>query len=311
MKPKIFIYLSLAVTILSSISCRKTYTSSIDEANNSLLEDNNPVGYYHNEILSNFIEFHNIPSSLSTKSAADDFVKMMADYGAAVRLAYKNNPPEGDIDLWVGDVLNQAITSQLPDIINNIIERDMSATDAITYAYGRDIPSVKVENFLQELEHTLDLYGGSVSCENKITLLRLNYLQSGTLTIEERDYITWMSDVASGSYEYWNDNYRTWNPRLQGKFWDSAKRIGVKIVIGDVSGAVDAICRFKFVLGTPITWKIVAAEAAIGSIIGGVAGLLEEVLLKSSNNDIIIDIQDIPYKDIYNAYLFRIQELGI
>lgn len=48
------------------------------------------VGVYHNLILENFIEIHKTPSVLASSSNADEFIRLMSDYGAAMRLAYKN-----------------------------------------------------------------------------------------------------------------------------------------------------------------------------------------------------------------------------
>lgn len=45
---------------------------------------------YHNLILENFIEIHKTPSVLASSSNADEFIRLMSDYGAAMRLAYKN-----------------------------------------------------------------------------------------------------------------------------------------------------------------------------------------------------------------------------
>lgn len=35
---------------------------------------------------------------MASSSNTDEFIRLMSDYGAAVRLAYKNNAPAGDID---------------------------------------------------------------------------------------------------------------------------------------------------------------------------------------------------------------------
>lgn len=79
------------------------------------------VGVYHNLILENFIEIHKTPSVLASSSNADEFIRLMSDYGAAVRLAYKNNAPAGDIDRWVCDILDVSLNSRQSQLVDHII----------------------------------------------------------------------------------------------------------------------------------------------------------------------------------------------
>lgn len=41
----------------------------------------------------------------------------MADYGVAVRQAYKNDPPSSNLDQWVGEVLRVSLTAKQINIV--------------------------------------------------------------------------------------------------------------------------------------------------------------------------------------------------
>lgn len=267
------------------------------------------VGVYHNLILENFIEIHKTPSVLASSSNADEFIRLMSDYGAAVRLAYKNNAPAGDIDRWVCDILDVSLNSRQSQLVDHIINGGLSATDAIKKVYGTNSISPLIFSYVDEIEKTIDQHGGTTPCENKLNLLYVNYIKSATNS-EEKQLISWIAGVADGSYEYWDTQYTVWNPQLQGRFWNSTLRIGKRILISDVAGAIGYVAGSKlgWITGA-LTWKAVAATAGVASIIGGVDQLLEEIMsVKSTDTNTEYSVSR---EEIHKAYYIRVKELGL
>lgn len=123
MKKSIFI-----LSVIFCVACQKVddvHNKNADQrgTNEEVYPENlSDIGYYHNEILKNYISISKTPSLLSTNSESDDFIKLMADYGTSVCMAYKRNPPAGNIDKWVGNIINMSLSGRQYSILNNILQ---------------------------------------------------------------------------------------------------------------------------------------------------------------------------------------------
>lgn len=80
MKKSIFI-----LSVIFCVACQKVddvHNKNADQrgTNEEVYPENlSDIGYYHNEILKNYISISKTPSLLSTNSESDDFIKLMAD----------------------------------------------------------------------------------------------------------------------------------------------------------------------------------------------------------------------------------------
>ena len=295
-----------AISFMSSIfvSCQQEqYNNTSEDINISAIE----TGNYHNEILKNYIEIKNIPSSLNTSNESQEFIKLMADYGNAIRLAYKNNPPTGDIDNWVYNILNITYSPEFA-AVNVNLSNGVLATKAISKVFGNSAMPQYVSLYLYEMERIAALYGGTDSYKPQEESIFLRYYMSST-DKKEKELLENMHSVAQGSHEYWDKNYQLWNPKLAGRFWSGALNVGKNLLIADVSGVVAYFCAVKLYppLGA-FTWKGAAATAAGASIAKGVEMLLSEILSKSYYD---VGAQNISIEEIYAAYILRKDELSL
>ena len=295
-----------AISFMSSIfvSCQQEqYNNTSEDINISAIE----TGNYHNEILKNYIEIKNIPSSLNTSNESQEFIKLMADYGNAIRLAYKNNPPTGDIDNWVYNILNITYSPEFA-AVNVNLSNGVLATKAISNVFGNSAMPQYVSLYLDEMERIAALYGGTDSYKPQEESIFLRYYMSST-DKKEKELLENMHSVAQGSHEYWDKNYQLWNPKLAGRFWSGALNVGKNLLIADVSGVVAYFCAVKLYppLGA-FTWKGAAATAAGASIAKGVEMLLSEILSKSYYD---VGAQNISIEEIYAAYILRKDELSL
>lgn len=295
--------------LFSLLSCQKVVDKTSEKNDDPPKDELCQIGLYHNEILKNFITIRQQPSALSTSTEVDEYKKLMADYGSAVRLAYKKNPPSGNLDQWVGDVLSISISARQSKILDNILAKNMSLTNAINDGFGKKVVSDLISSYLHEIETTVNTYGGSVAIENKLTLLQMKY--SGIVPQEDRTLVRWIHDVARGSHDYWNADYRNWNPRLTGRFWDSARSLGWSIVGSDISGAAEYFIGSKIgLIGGALSWKVGAAYAGLRSVIAGVETLIDHITTRSGKN-LLLQAENVSQEEIYEAYLLRKKELGM
>lgn len=304
-----FLYLSICFFLLG---CQQeTFSTDSNCLNNIAEESVSKIGYYHNEIIKNFVTLSNIPSNATTKASVDsnDFLQTMANYGAAVRLAYKNDPPSSDMNQWVGDILRTSLTSNQVTIVERIIG-GMTITDAINTTYRKNVVSNVVKSYLAELNILIQQYGGTIAYSNQLTLLGNKYarLASG----EDGEIISWATGVAEGSHEYWNSEYKQWNAQLSGRFWDNVLNYGGRLLSADISGAIEYYLGYKLgIITGALTWKIAAAYAALNSTLCGVELILSSATRSSNDGYSIENIKNITYEDVYRAYLHRVEELEI
>lgn len=183
----------------------------------------------------------------------------------------------------------------------------MTCGEAIYSEYKNAMPQV-LEDYMAEIGEIIERYGGTTACENKLTLLHVQYYKAAES--EYKQLITWIGNVAEGSYDYWNEDYKNWNPRLSGRFWDETLRIGTPIVLADMSGVAEYFFKYRWgmILG-PISWKVGAAYAAASSIFAGATTLINEI--NSRNGGLSYYIEDVSFHEIYEIYLQRKEELGI
>lgn len=297
-----FILGAIMLIALSFFSCQK----EIGSEKNVVTPDKEScqIGFYHNEILKNFIEIRQQPSALSSSTGADEFKKLMADYGSAVYLAYKRNPPSSNLDQWVGNVLEMSVSTQQSKILDNILSKNMTMTNALNNGFGRKVVPEIISNYLADIEQITANYGGTATFNTKLTQLHLQYYRQASS--DERMLVSWITDVAEGSYDYWDGEYRTWYPRLsRSRFWDKVLNIGGKILSADIAGAAEYFLGTKIgLIGGPLSWKVGAAYAGLSSAVAGVTVLAEEILTRAP-------IEIISSEEIYEAYLFRKNELGL
>lgn len=291
------------ILLFCLFGCQEKDGSNIICENQSISD----VGFYHNEILKNYETISKTPSTLSTKSEVDEYIKLLADYGASVKLAYRNDPPSSNLDLWVGDVLNQSLTIRQRNIINNITLNGMSMTAAVNNGFNSNVVSTIISEYLSEIESILERYGGSASCESKLALAHLTYYR--TASSEERQLASWIGDVTDGSYEYWDTEHGSWNPAMQGRIWDDVKRSGKILLSADIAGAVEYFLGTKIglIVGV-LSWKTCAAYAALNSIVAGVATLIDG---STRSVELVKIPSEVDYNAVYDAYLIRVKELGI
>lgn len=299
MKRAIFFILG-AITLFAS--CQKEIGSEKDVRTSD--KESCQIGFYHNEILKNFIEISQQPSALSSSTGADEFKKLMADYGSAVYLAYKRNPPSSNLDQWVGNVLEMSVSTRQSKILDNIISKKMTLTNALNNGFGRNVVPEIISNYLADIERITANYGGTATFNTKLTQLHLQYYRQATS--DERMLVSWITDVAEGSYDYWDGEYRTWYPRLtRSKFWDKTLKIGATIVGADIGGVVSYFIERRYGWVTAaLSWKVGAAYAGLHSAVAGVATLTQEIITRAP-------IENISSEEIYEAYLFRKNELGL
>ncbi len=293
----------LLILLFSCLACQENEIPTNITENQSIDE----VGFYHNEILKNYDTISRIPSTLSTKSEVDEYIKLLADYGASVKLAYRNNPPSSNLDLWVGNVLNQSLSIRQRNIINNITVNGMTMTTAINNGFNSNVVSTTISEYLSEIETILERYGGSASCESKLALAHLTYYRSASS--DERQLASWIGDITDGSYEYWDTEHGSWNPTMQGRIWDDVKRSGKILLSADIAGAVEYFLGTKIglIVGV-LSWKTCAAYAALNSIVAGVATLIDGSTRVTEYHEIPAEVD---YPAVYEAYLLRVKELGI
>lgn len=108
--------------------------------------------------------------------------------GWAVRQAYKNDPPSSNLDQWVGEVLRVSLTAKQINIVNSIIYDNMTCGEAIYSEYKNAMPQV-VEDYMAEIGEIIERYGGTTACENKLTLLHVQYYKAAES--EYKQLITW------------------------------------------------------------------------------------------------------------------------
>lgn len=308
MKKSIFI-----LSVIFCVACQKVddvHNKNADQlgTNEEVYPENlSDIGYYHNEILKNYISISKTPSLLSTNSESDDFIKLMADYGTSVCMAYKRNPPAGNIDKWVGNIINMSLSGRQYSILNNILNNDMSISAAVNNAYGKEVVPAIVQNYLDEIDRVVEQYAGTYSFDNQLKLLHLRYIRS-TTDNNERQLFNYVYYVASGSYEYWDTQHSTWSPHLSGRFWKDLYNSGRYLLDSDISGAVDYILG-TMIVGAIMTWKVCVAYAAASSVVAGVEVLLEDFRNKTKSVTVIPD--NVTFGEVYDAYLIRKQELGL
>ena len=303
----------LILSVILCAACQKVdnmHNKNADQRDineDTFPENLSDIGYYHNEILKNYISISKTPSLLSTNSESDEFIKLMANYGTSVCMAYKKNPPAGNIDKWVGDIINMSLSGRQYSILNNILNYDMSISSAVNNAYGKDVVPAIFKNYLDEIASVVEQYADTYSFDNQLKLLHLRYLRN-TTDNTERQFFNYVYYVASGSYEYWDTQHSTWNPHLSGRFWKDLYSSGRYLLDSDISGAVDYILSSKIV-GAVMTWKICVAYAAASSVVAGIEVLLEDFRNNTKSAAVVPD--NVTFDEIYDAYMIRKQELGI
>lgn len=265
------------------------------------IDNSNLIGYYHNEILKNFIAYNN-QTTQKGRSNSDDFVQIMANYGVSVLTAFKNNPPNESLDQWVEQILNVSLDPTQTKMVN-LINNGTPMVNAVNIVFANSTISATIRSYLIELNSTITQYCDSPSFQNKIDLLQRTYSQ--TASQEDKTIISWTTDLAKGSQNYWKQEYSKWSPSLLGRFWDSGKLI----LKADAIGGLEYILGTKIgIIGGPISWKIGAAYAALNSILSGT-----DLLLKNgtSRNPLLSDSNNVTREEVYNAYLKRKAELKL
>lgn len=259
------------------------------------------IGQCHNEILKNFIMYSN-QDSRNLNSNPNDFVKIMANYGVSILTTFKNDPPAGDLNTWVEGVLNESLDQTQARMVN-LVNNGTTMVNAINVIFGRGKISSFVESYLIELNSIVNQYSGSSSFQNQVDLLHLKYYRSASQ--DDKTIISWTTDLAKGSHDYWKQEHSKWAPTLYGGFWD----FGKKILIADAVGGLEYILSTKIgLIAGPISWKIGAAYAALNSILSGTTLLLEGNARSGNFNN---SIGNITSEEILDAYLKRKNELGL
>lgn len=291
--------ISLFLTIFLVACQNESFTTD----SNNEVETPELIGDYHNEILKNFIIYNNQDEQKS-RTNSDYFVQLMANYGVSVLTTFKKDPPSsGNLDIWVEKVLNESLDETQIKMFH-ILKNGTSMVEAIKIIFGNNKISPTVESYLIELNSIIQQYSGTPSYKNKINLLHIKYYRMAT-SQDDRTIISWTTDLATGSHDYWNKEHNRWAPSLYGRFWDTAK----SILKADAIGGLEYILATQIgLIAGPISWKIGAAYAALNSIIFGT-----DKLLMSNSRSIITEesIMNITKEEIYNAYLKRKNELGL
>ncbi len=306
---KLLVITGLASIMLISLFACKDYMDENLTDRDGQQEELSETGLYHNEILKNYIYIQN-QKTVSTRNEDQitTYKNMVADYGCSVYLAYKNNPPVNQsIDSWVNQILGVSFSSQGSSICNCILNKDMTIVQSLNYTYGSgNVPTV-IASYLNEIETLLSNgFSNNSIYKSKLTQLHLKYYRQASS--EDRSCISNITDVAQGSFDYWQKEAKVWNYNMNDNTTAKVKKVAKKLVAADISGVVEYFISRRLGIIGALSWKGIAAIAAVNSMVAGVDMLFENWSLQKAISTRSISISK---EELYDAYLKRKQELNI